>query len=140
MVGNNQNSCGYLDEGLAEYSTYLYLKQYDKNLANDMISSAKYAYKSFFSIEETLSGKVNSVMQRELSSFKNEYEYANVVYNKSLLAFYEYGNSIGEDKAIKNLAKLYEDNLYGDFNLEKLIASLGYGEHFNSFVYGNVLI
>ena len=139
-VGNDQNLCAYIDEGLAEYSTYLYLKQLDKNLANDMITSAKLAYKSFFSIEETLAGKVNSIMERELSSFKNEYEYANVVYNKSLLAFFEYGKVIGEDKAIKNLAKLYECNKNSNITLEKLIESLGYGEHFNSYVFGNVLI
>ena len=105
-----------------------------------MINSAKLAYKSFFSVEETLSGNVNTVMQRELSTFKNEYEYSNVAYNKSLIMFYEYGKAIGEDKAIKKLAKLYSSNVNGELSLEKLIKGLGYGEHFKSFVYGKVLI
>ena len=140
-VTNNQYTSGYIDEGLAEYSTYLYFKaRKGKDVADEMINNAKLAYKSFFSINETLSGKVNTVMQRELSTFKNEYEYANVAYNKSLIMFYEYGKAIGEDKAIKKLAKLYKSNLNGELSLEKLIKTLGYGDHFKSFVYGNVLI
>ena len=140
-VTNNQYTCGYIDEGLAEYSTYLYFKaRKGKSFADEMINSAKLAYKSFFSVEETLSGNVNTVMQRELSTFKNEYEYSNVAYNKSLIMFYEYGKAIGEDKAIKKLAKLYSSNENGELSLEKLIKGLGYGEHFKSFVYGKVLI
>lgn len=140
-VANNQYTCGYIDEGLAEYSTYLYLKaRKGQSYANEMINNAKLAYKSFFSVEETLSGNVNTVMQRELSTFKNEYEYSNVAYNKSLLMFYKYGMAIGEEKACKKLKTLYSSNIGGDLNLEKLILYLGHGEHFRSFVFGNVLI
>ena len=140
-VGNNQNTYAYLDEGLAEYSTYLYFKaRKGQTYANELISSAKLAYKSFFSIEETLSGNVNTVMERGLSTFKNEYEYANIAYNKSLIMLYEYGKAIGEEKALKKLAKLYSDNVGCDINLEKIIKTLGHGEHFKSFVLGKVLI
>ncbi len=140
-VGNNQYASGYLDEGLCEYSTYLYFKNNNaKTNANDMVKSAKSGYKSFFSIEETLSGNVNTVMERELCTFKNEFEYTHIAYNKSLLAFVEYENLVGEKKAIENLAKLYKNNLYEEITLERLIKSLGYGEHFNAFAYGKVLI
>ena len=141
MIGNDQSLSGYLDEGLCEYSTYLYVKnRIDKSLANDMINSTKLSYKSFFTIEETLSGDVNTAMERELDSFKSEYEYSSVAYSKSLIMFYEYGIAIGEDKAVKNLADFYKKNLFGVADLNSLISALGYGEHFRSFVEGKVLI
>ena len=140
-VGNNQNTCAYIDEGLAEYSTYLYLlKNHGEDKAKQMINTAKLAYKSFFSIEETLLGAVDTTMERELSSFKNEYEYSCLAYNKSLIMFYEYGKAIGEDSAIKALAKLYKENLNGDLNLERLTKVLGHTEHFTSFIEGKVLM
>lgn len=137
----DQSTCAYIDEGLAEYSTYLYLaKCKGETLANQMVSDAKSAYKSFFSIEETLSGTVNSTMERPLSSFKNEYEYVNLAYNKSLIMFYEYGLAIGQDKAIKNLAKLYQKYKFSSIGYLETVEILGYEEHFNSFVEGKVLI
>ena len=140
-VGNDQNESAYLDEGLAEYSAYLYeLRNVNKQRANEYVNSAKLAYKSFFTIEETLSGKTNTVMNRELCTFKNEYEYANIAYNKSLIMFYEYGKAIGEDTAIKNLANVFNEHKNKDLNLQSLIQHLGYSDHFNSFVNGKVLI
>ena len=140
-VGNDQNESAYLDEGLAEYSTYLYtLNANNKKIANEQINSAKLAYKSFFTVEETLSGKANTIMNRELCSFKNEYEYANIAYNKSLIMFYEYGKAIGEESAIKKLASLYDAHKNKDLTLQSLIQYLGYSEHFNSYVDGKVLI
>ena len=140
-VESDQISSAYIDEGLAEYSTYLFtLKNVSNQDAEKLITSAKLGYKSFFSIEETLTGNVNTAMERELSSFKNEFEYANLAYNKSLIMFYEYGKVIGEDKAIKNLSRLYSNNVFGDVTLQKLIDTLGHKEHFLSFVEGKVLI
>lgn len=139
-VGTNQNEKHFIDEGLAEFSTYLYLFSSDKERANLMIDTAKSAYKSFFSIEELLSGKVDTTMQRELSSFKSEYEYVNIAYNKGLIMFYEYQNAVGLNTAVKNLKKLYGKNYLKNVDLTSLINCLGYGEHFNSFVTGKVII
>ncbi len=139
-VGTNQNENHYIDEGLAEFSTYLYRLSTDKEKANLMIDSAKSAYKSFFSIEELLSGKVDTTMQRGLSSFKSEYEYVNIAYNTSLIMFYEYQNAVGVNTATKNLKKLYEKNYLKNVDSSSLINCLGYGEHFNSFITGKVII
>lgn len=139
-VGCNQYENAFIDEGLCEYSTYLYLLSTDKERANSFIESAKSAYKSFFSIEKTLSGKVNTAMQRNLSTFKSEYEYYCVAYAKSLLAFYEYQNVVGEERAKANLKKLYLDNYLGEIGLEEIISALGKREHFESFAKGKVLI
>ena len=139
-VGNDQNKCGYIDEGLAEYSTYLYFKSKDEDVAKDMINNAKLAYKSFFELEDTLLGKANTTMERELSTFKSEYEYSNIAYNKSLLMFYEYGKAIGEDKAKSKLSELYATNNLKDLTLQNIIKTFGYSEHFKSFVTGKVLI
>lgn len=140
-VGNNQFSCAYIDEGLAEYSTYLYLLEKEgESVANTMIDNAKCAYKSFFDINSLLSGSANTTMNRTLSEFSSEYEYINIAYNKSLLAFYNYGVTVGKNKAVKNLKKLYKDNYLGEIGLGEIITALGHGEHFKSFVEGKVII
>lgn len=139
-VGNDQNECAFIDEGLCEYSTYLYLLSTDERKANAFIEGAKSAYKSFFSIEKTLSGKVDTTMRRSLSTFKSEYEYYCVAYAKSLLAFYEYQNVVGVETAKNNLKKLYLNNYLGEIGLEEIISALGKRAHFESFVQGKVLI
>ena len=139
-LSSDQFSSAYVDEGLCEYSTYLYFLSKDENLAKTIIDSAKSAYKSFFSIEQTLSGKVNSAMARDLSTFKSDYEYYCVAYAKGLLTFYEYQQSTGLDRTKQNLKKLYNDNYLSEIGLEEIISTLGKRAHFESFVQGKVLI
>ena len=139
-VGNNQYADAYIDEGLAEVATYLYLLNTDERLASDMIFNAKSAYKSFFELSDILSGNLDTSLSRPLSSFKNEYEYANLCYNKSLVMFCEYLNAVGLDKGVAKLSRLYKNNLNKNIGLDQIINELGYGEHFKSFVFGNVLI
>lgn len=139
-LSNDQFSSAYIDEGLCEYSTYLYFLSKDENLAKTIIDSAKSAYKSFFSIEQTLSGAIDSTMKRDLTTYKSDYEYYCIAYAKGLLTFYEYQQSTGLDRTKQNLKKLYENNYLGEIGLEEIISALGKRAHFESFVQGKVLI
>ena len=139
-VGNDQFSCAYIDEGLCEFSTYLYLRKNKIDDANNMIENAKYVYKSFFDINSLLSGSANTTMQRNLNEFTSEYEYINIAYNKSFIMFYNYFLTVGENKALKSFKKLYKDNYLSEIDKYDLIKALGLSEHFNSYIDGKVLI
>ncbi len=140
-VGNDQTEEAFLDEGLAEYSTYLYLLNNGYAAeAKDMLTRAKTAYKTFFDIKELLSGNKNTVMKRPLSTFSSKYEYINIAYNKPLIMMSEYENTMGQKKAIKGLKHLYEKNLYKNITSDALPESLGLKEFFNSYIEGKVII
>ena len=140
-VGNDQIASAYLDEGLCEYSTYLYFSaRGDQQTADRIISSAKSAYKSFYDLSSVLSGKADTSMNRPLGKFSSDYEYVNVAYNKSLLAFYEYEKATGRNKTIKGLKKYYEKNKFAFATLDLLTDSLGLKDFFKSYVEGSVLI
>lgn len=140
-VGNDQINAAYLDEGLAEFSTYLYL--YDngeKDEAQAMLDNAKSAYKAYFDIYKTLGGEANTKMQRNLKEFSSLGEYVAIAYDKSLLMFASYAETVGMPKTKKRLKKLYADRLYGEITLNDVTKTLGLKEHFVSYVDGKVLI
>ncbi len=141
VVGNNQIEDAYLDEGLAEYSTYLYLLNNGySSEAEEMLSRAKSAYKSFFSIDELLAGTADTTMNRKLSEFKNKYEYVNIAYHKALIMFSEYENAVGQSRAIKGLSAFYKKNAYQNVCIDNLIDCLGLKEFFYSYIDGKVII
>ena len=105
-----------------------------------MILSAKQAYKSFFELQSVFSGNANTSMERPLSSFKSDYEYVNIAYNKSLLMFYEYQNAVGEEKTKKALKNLYQNNFGKEIRRDELIKAFGNADHFNSYIDGKVII
>ncbi|MBQ7374057.1 MAG: M1 family metallopeptidase [Clostridia bacterium] len=139
-VSNDQYNSAYIDEGLAEFSAFLFFENSSLELANEMISNAKHAYKSFFDLQSVLSGNVDTTMERPLSTFKSEYEYANLSYNKSLLMFYEYYSKFGKNKTLSALKKLYSDNYGREITRAEIIKAFGRADHFNSFVDGKVII
>ncbi len=140
-VGNNQLADAYVDEGLAEYSAYLYLLFEGKNdEAEEMINNAKAAYKSFFDIKSIFSGSANTVMNRPLNEFLNEEEYVAIAYRKSLVMFSELEKTVGAKKNVSSLKKLYRDNKFKNIGFNELTKAFGREEYFRSFVSGKVIV
>ena len=140
-VGNDQVRAAFIDEGLAEYSAYLYIaSRYGEDAADVMTENAKSAYKSFFSLKDLLAGNADTSMTRSLYDFSGKYEYVNVAYNKSLIMFKEYENTFGRDKCVKRLKKMYGENLYKNVTPDSLIDHLGAEDFFRSYFDGKVLI
>ena len=108
-VGNDQVDESFLDESLAEYSTYLF---FDENVGylssgEEIISAAAAAV----NVCETAFSKsddeyIPSVL-RSLGEFKNEYEYVTMVYNKGLVMLKAAENAVGREKMIKCLAEYF---------------------------------
>ncbi|HBF86916.1 MAG TPA: hypothetical protein DDW54_04470 [Clostridiales bacterium] len=140
-VGNDQINEAYIDEGLAEYSSYLYFAENgNAERAEEILNRATAAYKAYFDVGKILRGEANTVMNRPLSSFSGDYEYVAIAYAKPLIMFTEYEKTIGRNKAKRRLSALYKDNLYGEINSDALISALGYPEFFRSYIDGKVII
>ena len=139
-VSSDQYNSAYVDEGLAEFSSYLFIKNTSPEQANERILNTKLAYKSFFDIKSVINGEVNTSMERPLTSFLNEYEYVNLAYNKSLLMFFEYQNLVGQDKTLRALKNLYKNNYGKEIGRYEIIKEFGFSDHFNSYIDGKVII
>lgn len=140
-VGVNEVEDAYIDEGLCEYSTYLFLSENCKEKqAEEMITNAKALYKSFFEVNKVLNGSADAVMSRRLDEFKSQNEYVAIAYGKSLIMFYELEKTTGKNKAFSCLKKFYNDNMYKTVGLNELIDSFGHKEYFESYVNGKVVI
>ena len=140
-VGGDEVKCAWQDEGLAEYSVYLYLSENGfESEANDVIEGAKSAYKSFFELKDLLSGNADTSMNRPLTSFSGKYEYINIAYNKGLLCFKGYEDAIGRARSITNLKKYYKKYLFKIALPEDMYGCLGLKEHFTSYADGKVII
>lgn len=112
MVGSNQLTCAWQDEGLAEYSSLLFFENnpsYGYTRAQ-IIDSATRSYRAYFSVFNQINGKVDTTMTRNLSAFTNELEYTNITYNKGLLLFDYLRAAMGDEKFYSAL-----QNYYGRF-------------------------
>lgn len=141
VVGNDQTTDGYIDEGLTEYSAYLYLLSSGQtDAANGMIDKAKAAYKSFFDIKSLFSDNADTSMNRPLNTYANEEEYVAITYRKSLVMFAELEKTVGVKKNTSAMRKLYKDNKFKNIGLNELTKAFGRKEYFESFVNGKVII
>lgn len=114
VVGNDEISYGFLDEGLTEYSVILFYEKnpsYNKN-RTDFIKKAMKSYSSYCTVYDKLYGKKDTSMIRKLSEFSSDYEYVNIAYMKGALMHEYLRNAVGEEKFFKGLKKYYSDNMY----------------------------
>lgn len=111
-VGNNEIEYGFLDEGLAEYSTVLFYEnnpEYNMKREYLMDISDK-TYKSYCTVYEKLFGEKDTSMTRSLKDFTSEYEYVNIAYVKACIMYDELRKSIGDEKFFKGLKNYYSEN------------------------------
>lgn len=147
MVGNNQLTCGWQDEGLAEYSTLMFFENNPDYgyTRSGIVLSATRAYRAFFSVYSQLKGETDTTMTRNLGTYTSEYEYTNVTYNKGLIMFDMLRNAVGSDKfvtCIQNYFKNYSGKIA---EAEALIAEFkGSGLDvegiFSAFIEGKIII
>lgn len=147
MVGSNQLTDGWQDEGLAEYSTLCFFESHpDYGITRaGLINAAKAEYRAFFTVFEQLNGEVDTSMSRNLSTYSGELEYENITYNKGVLLFDTLRTAIGDDKfsaALKNYFRKNQgkiasvEDLYAVF-LEQGVDVEGF---FDAFIQGKIII
>lgn len=146
MVGNDQLNDGWMDEGLAEYSTLSFFENnptYGFTRRGIVDSATKY-YRAFFTVFEQLNGTTDTRMHRNLSEYSSELEYNNVVYNKGLILFDMLRSAVGEEKFFGGLKTYFAENngkiatpeaLYSCFVKTSDVEGL-----FDSFIEGKIII
>ncbi len=148
VVGNNQYSNAWIDEGLTEYSTYLFFEknsQYGYNYET-MINNALNNYKFFVKIYQQINGEVDTSMDKDLDEFNTEPEYVQLTYTKGVLLFDGIRKSVGDKKFLKALKTLYEDFAFKNLNRAELIASFcsstrsNLENYINSWLDGDIII
>ena len=139
LVGNDQYNYGWLDEGLAEFSTALfYEKNPEYNITREQMTLRNQSnYKVFETIYTDVLGSVNTNFNRALDEFANEQEYVYTSYVKAYLmhdSLYEY---LGEKKYLKCLKYYFSNNKYKFATPESLIACFekAAGGNLESFFY-----
>lgn len=125
LVGNNEYSSSWLDEGLTEYSTALF---YEKNpeyniKLEDIVSSNWKNYSLFVSIYQNVLGSVDTSMDRELNEYPTETEYTYISYVKGMLIFDSVRQIIGDKAFFEGLQIYFENNKFSIARPENLIAA-----------------
>ncbi|MDE6586375.1 MAG: M1 family metallopeptidase [Clostridia bacterium] len=146
MVGSDQMTNAWQDEGLAEYSTLMF---FENNPAygftrKGIVNSATSYYRAFFNVFSQLNGATDTRMQRGLNEYTSELEYNNITYNKGLVLFDMLRNAVGDDTFTSTLKKYYNDNVYKIASPENLIALFAGNKDvegmFDAFLQGKIII
>ena len=147
MVGSNQYECAWQDEGLAEYSTALFLGAHpDYGVTyRDFISASERSFRAFYSVFSQVNGSADTTMNRPLTSFSGDYEYRNIAYDKGVILFDRVSGAMGERKCKAALKRYFETYKNRIATPEDLIAcfersSAGISELFASFIEGKCVI
>ena len=110
VVGNDEYNHAWMDEGLTEFSAFLFFKEnesYGKDY-DEMISNANKSYKFFEKIYKNVTGSVDGKMDRALHEFNTQPEYVECTYTKGVLMFDSIMQSVGERKFIRALQDYYK--------------------------------
>lgn len=106
VVGNNQIEHGWMDEGLSEFVTLLYM---DKHQDQPLATAIKKLYKNYVTYVDVLTnyyGRVD-VSFRSLDKYKNDTEYVYVTYVRGCLLFYTVYDNVGEAKFFNALSRYF---------------------------------
>lgn len=148
LVGNNEYKYGFLDEGLTEYSTYIFFEQNPQyNMDKDeMIKNTTNSYLLFIDVYEEIFTKVDSSMLRSLDEYNTEPEYIYMAYVKGVLMFDHLREIIGDNKFFKSLQIYFNNNVGKNAEPSDLIIAFNKGtgqnleSYFNAWFNGTVVI
>lgn len=110
VVGNNQYSHAWMDEGLTDYSTFLFFRENPEFKQNfdTLVDGATASYKLFVELYTRLNGKADTSMERSLDEFATEPEYVACTYTKGALLFDTLRETVGERKFFKALKDYFK--------------------------------
>jgi len=126
MVGNNQSSTAWIDEGLAEYSTMLY---YERNPDHGIerktaIENARKSYTSYVNLIRSLGMNLDTTMNRDLADFDTSYEYVYMTYVRGFLLFCDLENYLSAPALISALSQFCKENKFGIATQKSLISAI----------------
>ena len=121
-VGSNNLTDAWQDEGLTNYSTYLYFVNTDNlDYSTLMMGDAYTQFHRFIDIQNSVGESAKGKLGGKLKDFPSNYYYTNLTYNKSLVMWKYMQDTIGKQAVIEALKSYYAtykfaiatpDNLY----------------------------
>ena len=110
VVGNDQFSYGWLDEGLAEYSVALFFEENpDYGIGKDsLVMKNQSNYKVFERLYSSVSPTFSSAFNRQLDAYASEQEYVYTAYVKAFLMHDSLCELLGQRKYLKCLQGYYK--------------------------------
>lgn len=144
LVGNDQINFAWMDEGLVEFLTMLYMDSVEEGSLHTMIKSAFRNYTTFVDVLSQF-GKLD-VSLRPISQYKSDSEYVYMTYAKGSLLFYSLYQTMGETKFFNALKDYYNNCKLTIAHPEQMMHSFSraFGSDmsgvFDSFVEGKDII
>ncbi|AAM25813.1 aminopeptidase N [Caldanaerobacter subterraneus subsp. tengcongensis MB4] len=117
LVGNNQIRESWLDEGLTEYTTLLYIERYYGKATAEEI----YRLVIEGGFNKFVNNSADTSFAKTLADFKEWKEYTNIAYNKGAMVFYNLRKLIGDEDFKKVLQTYYEKYKYKIATTQDLI-------------------
>ena len=149
VVGNNQYSYGFLDEGLTDYCTARFYEEYPEyGLSSQKIfANALNGYTTFQKVYSDVKGdNFSTSMIRKLNEFETENEYVYLTYVKGMLMFASLEDLLGTSKMDKCLKVYYNNNKFLEATPDDLVSAFvktsgkNLYSFFNSWFNGEVVI
>ncbi|MBQ8885115.1 MAG: M1 family metallopeptidase [Clostridia bacterium] len=109
-VGSNQAENAWQDEGLAEYSSFMFFKEHDNYGvdASVLVVNATKEYRAYYDVYSRVFGDADTRMTRHLKDYLSDYEYRCIAYDKGLIMFDSLEKSIGDKKFLTGLKNYYK--------------------------------
>ena len=147
VVGSNQITEAWQDEGLAEYSTLLFFEEYEKYgfTRDGLVKEAMEEYRSYYDVYGSVLGRADTRMSRHLKDFISDYEYKCIAYDKGILMWDTLRKSVGDKKFSDGLRRYYSSCRFQTATPQQLIGSfekagLDVGGFFESFLEGKAIL
>ncbi len=110
-VGNNQIENAWMDEGLAEFLTYLYLDNANVvTLEKNVMANLK-TYTTYVDVLNNYYQNADTTF-RSIANFKNDNEYVVMTYIKGSLLFSTIYETVGQAKFFKALSTYYNSAMF----------------------------
>lgn len=111
VVGNDQIANAWMDEGLSEYLTYLYMDKTGATSLSRSILGSTQTYITYVDVLNRYYSEVDRSM-RAVNEYRNDSEYVIFTYVKGSLLFNTIYETVGATKFWKSLARYYDEGQY----------------------------
>ena len=145
LVGNDQIANAWMDEGLSEFLTYLYMDSVGATPLSRNILASTHTYTTYVDVLNNFYTDVDTSF-RALSGYKNDNEYVIFTYVKGSLLFNTMYETMGATKFWKALSSYYDEAVFTVAQPSEMIqcfSAVGgneLGNIFTAFIEGREII
>ena len=111
VVGNDQIANAWMDEGLAEYLTYLYMDSAGVTKLSRYVLQNLQTYTTYVDVLTNYYNTADTTF-RSLAEYKNDNEYVVMTYLKGSLMFNTVHETMGATKFFKALSNYYDEAMF----------------------------